>query len=158
MPVIPVNLDEIHEMKPAPIGKYVLVVVDCEEVLSKKGKPQYSMSIAVEGRDDVPNIRHFVSLPAEGDAPEAFKFKVLMLKRLGALFGQPLSGNSIDTTKIAMSLVGAKATAEVGLDTEKDQDGNERVGGRTYNRLVVPFLKDEGSKAGGRVAPPPPKS
>lgn len=156
MPVIPVELDTIKEMRPVAIGKYALQVASCEEVLSKKGKPQFDMSISIEGHDDAPNIRNFVSLPTEGDEPKAFKYKVLMLKRLCHLFGLPLQGSSIDTTAICLALPGRRATAEVGLDKETDSDGNEKVGGRTFNRLVVPFLSEEG-QPGGRVAPQPPK-
>lgn len=155
MAVIPVKLDEIKEMRQVPIGRYDLQVVEVEEVTSKKGKPQYDMSIAIEGYDDAPNIRHFHSLPAAEDEAKAFKFKVLMLKRLCYAFGIPLTGDSIDTTQIASKLRGARArSVEVGLDKETDADGKEKPGGRTYNRLVLPLLPDEST---GRGAPPPPK-
>lgn len=153
MPVIKLNLDDVQEMRPAAVGRYPLTIVSCEEVTSKKGKPQYDVSIAIDGRDDVPNIRHFISLPASGDEEKTLKFKVLMLKRFCALFGKPISGNSLDTTKVAMNLVGAKAMAEIGLDKETDSDGNEKPGGRVYNRLVVPYLNDE-SAVSTRATPP----
>ena len=157
MPVIPVDLDGIKEMKPVPLGKYSLLIVSVDEVDSKKGKPQFDISISIDGHDDAPNIRHFMSLPAEGDEPKAFKFKALMLKRFCALFKVPLNGSSIDTTALAMALPSHRAVAEVTMDKETDSEGKEKPGGRTFNRIVVPYLEDGGS-SGGRVAPPPPKS
>ncbi len=44
-----------------------------------------------------------------------------------------------------MEMVGAKARAEVGLDKEKDADGNEKPDGNVYNRLVVPRMRGEGA-------------
>lgn len=158
MPVLEVNVDGIVETKPQPVGRYDLLVESCEEVESSKGKPQYEMSIAFEGNPDAAPIRHYHSLPAAGDEIKKFNFKVLMLKRLCKLFGIPLSGDSIDTSKIAMALVGRRANAEVTLDKETDAQGNEKVGGRVFNRLVIPTLPDEGGAAGQqRKAPPPPK-
>lgn len=157
MAVIPVKLDDIVETKPVPVGKYPLLIAACEEVVSKKGKPQFDISIGIEGHEDAANIRHFISLPAEGDEARAFRFKALMLKRFCALFGQPLKGNEIDTTAISMALPGQRATADVTLDKEVDSDGNEKVDGRVFNRLVVPQLSEEAASKGGRVAPPPPK-
>lgn len=157
MPVIPVKLDDIVETKPKPVGRYDLLVESCEEVESSKGKPQFEMSIAFDGDDEAMPMRHYASLPAVGDEPQKFRFKVLMLKRLCRLFGVPLTGDEIDTAKIAMSLVGKRANAEVTMDKETDAQGNEKPGGRTFNRLVIPTLPDEGDKKGGRTAPPPPK-
>lgn len=155
MPVIPVKLDDIVETKPKPVGRYDLIVESCEEVESKNGKPQYDMSIAFDGDSESMPIRHFHSLPAANDEAPKFKFKVLMLKRLCHMFGIKLSGDEIDTGKIAMALVGKRANAEVGLDKETDAQGNEKPGGRVFNRLVIPTLPDEGG-AGQRKAPPPP--
>lgn len=158
MALIPVNLDEIKEMRPVPLAKYPLTIVSAEEVTSTKGKQQLDVSVSIDDHDDAPNIRHFISLPAEGDDPKAFRFKVLLLKRFCALFKMPLNGSSIDTTAIALALPGKKTVAEVTMDKETDAQGNEKPGGRTFNRIVVPFLADEGSSSSGRVAPPPPKS
>lgn len=156
MPVIPVDLDALKEMKPVPHGKYSLTISTCEEVLSKNGKPQYDVSISIDGHEDAPNMRHFVSLPAEGDEMKALQFKALLLKRFCTLFKLPLTGGSIDTTAIAMALPGKKVIAEVTLDKELNPDGSEKPGGRTFNRLVVPVL--DNAPAGSRTAPPPPKS
>lgn len=158
MPVIPVKLDDIVETKPQPVGRYDLIVESCEEVESSKGKPQYEMSIAFDGNETAAPIRHFHSLPIGGEDPKKFNFKVLMLKRLCKMFGIPLSGDEIDTGKIAMALVGRRANAEVSLDKETDAQGNEKPGGRLFNRLIIPTLPDEAKAAGGgRTAPPPPK-
>lgn len=158
MALIPLDLDTIVESKPVPVGKYDLTVASCEEVKSKKGKPQFDLSIAIEGHDDAPNMRHFMSLPMDGDTASAMNYKALLLKRFCHLFKVPLKGANIDTEALAASIVGARAKAEVGLDKETDAEGNEKPDGRVFNRLVVPFLPDEGgTKASGRVAPPPPK-
>lgn len=155
MPVIPVNLDEIVETKPKAVGRYDLQIESVEEVESKNGKPQYEISIAFVGDPDAMPIRHYHSLPAAGDDANKMRFKVLMLKRLCSMFGIPLSGSEVDTSKIAMALVGKRANAEVALEKESDAQGNEKPGGRVFNRLVIPTLPDEASA--GRKAPPPPK-
>jgi len=157
MALIPVDLDAIKEMRPVPIGKYPLTIVSCEEVDSKKGKPQFDVSISIDGHDDSPNIRHFISLPAEGDEAKAFSFKLLLLQRFCTMFGKPLNGSSLDTTQLAMSLAGQHTTGEVTLDKETDADGKEKPGGRTFNRLVVPQLSTGTQQGQGRVAPQPPK-
>lgn len=154
MSLIPLNLDDIQEQHPVPIGKYDLTITSCEEAQSKKGKAQLVLSIAIDGHDDAADIRHFISLPAEGDTPEAMKFKALLLKRFCAAFKVPLKGSGIDTTVLAMQLTGAKAKAEVTLDKEKDADGNEKPDGRVYNRVTVPYLKDEGIVTANVPKPP----
>ena len=157
--LIPINLNDIQEPKPVPVGRYDLVIASCEEAVSKNGKPQFQVSIGIEGHDDAPNVRHYISLPNEGDEPNALQFKALLLKRFLTLFKQPIPTNGIDTEKLALSLVGARANAELSLDKEKDSDGNEKPDGNVYNRLVVPRMRGEGAAGapGGRVAPPPPK-
>lgn len=159
MSLIPINLNDIQEPKPVPVGRYELMVTNAEVQQSKNNKPQFRVSIGIEGHDDAPNISHYISLPMEGDEPNKAMFKALMLKRFLTLFGQTIPSNGIDTEAMAMAMVGARATAEVGLDKAKDSDGNEKPDGETYNRLVVPKMRGEGdSKTGtGRVAPPPPK-
>ena len=159
MAMIPLNLDDIQEQRPVSLGQYDLTIASCEEVLSKKGKPQLSLSIGIDGMDDAPNIRHFISLPADGDEPDAMKFKALLLKRFCALFKVALKGSAIDTEALANSMVGARARAEVRMEKETDADGNEKPDGRVYNRITVPYLKDEGQvSGGGGKVPKPPKS
>jgi len=158
MTLIPINLGEIQEPKPVPVGRYNLQITNCEVQQSQKGNPQFRVSIGIEGHDDAPNISHFISLPKEGDEPNKAMFKGLMLKRFLTLFGQQIPANGIDTEAMALAMVGATATAEVGLDKAKDADGNEKPDGDTYNRLMVPKMRGEGdAKTGGRVAPPPPR-
>ena len=144
--LIPIDVGAAQESKPVPNGTYDLQVTDCLDTKSQKGAPQFVVSIAIEGHDDAPNMRHYISLPADGDEPGKQQFKVLLLKRFLSLFKLPVP-NAIDTEKMAMGMVGAKARAEVGL-SEPDDNGN------VYNRLNVPRLREE-SQVAGAVAKPP---
>ena len=144
--LIPVDVGAAIEQKPVPNGTYDLQITDCVDGKSQKGKPQLAMSIAIEGHEDAPNVRHWVSFPADGDDADTVKFKTLLLKRFLTLFKQPIP-NAIDTEKLAMSLVGAKARAEVILDKPDDA-------GNVYNRLTVPRIREE-SQVAGAVAKPP---
>ena len=148
--IIPLNLNEVQEPKPVSLGRYELQITGCEEGKSReKQKPQFRVSIAIEGHDDAPNITHFISIPSEDDEPGALQFKAILLKRFLTLFKIPFNGESLDTEQLAMEMVGARANAEVGLDKEKDSQGNEKPDGNVYNRLVVPRMKGEaqGTKA-----------
>ena len=150
MPFIPVNMNDVVESKLVKNGRYPLQIVSCEEVMTKtSGKPQLSISIAIEGHEDAPNLRHYMSLPAPGDEPDKAKFKLLLAKRFCHLFKIPYGEQGFDTDQF----IGATAEAEVTL-SEPDESGN------IYNRLNVPRLKEEaspGAASGGRVAPSPPK-
>jgi hypothetical protein len=140
MPVIPVNLDDIKESNPVPAGRYNVVITSVEETLSRNEKPRYEVSIEIEGHEDAPTIMHYVSLPTEGDEPGTLRFKLLLLKRFCHLFGVNLTGNELDTEALAMKLVGRRASAELSLEKERDQDGKDKPGGRVFNRLVIPNL------------------
>lgn len=146
--LIPIDVGAAIESKPVPSGKYNLQVTDAQEAKSQKGKPQFVVNLAIEGHDDAPQVTHYISLPGDGDEPKSVKFKVLMLKRFLVQFGLPVPAQ-IDTEKMAMGMVGAKAKATLGLSEPTDD-------GRVYNRVQVDYLPDEsgGSKQG---VPPPPK-
>jgi hypothetical protein len=146
--LIPIDVGAAVESKPVPAGKYNLQITDAQEAKSQKGKPQFVVNLAIEGHDDAPQCTHYISLPGDGDEPKTVKFKVLMLKRFLVQFGLPVP-TSIDTEKMAMSMVGAKAKATLGLSEPTDD-------GRVYNRLQVDYLPDEGG-AGKQGVPPPPK-
>lgn len=146
--LIPIDVGAAQESKPVPTGIYDLQIADAQETKSQKGAPQFKISIAVIGHDDAPNVTHFVSLPSEADEPGKQQFKVLLLKRFLTLFKLPIP-NAIDTEKMAMGMVGAKAKAEVTLGEPDKESGN------VYNRLVVPRLANEG--AAKESVPPPPK-
>lgn len=153
---IPINLNDYHEPTTAPIGKYDLIIASCEEELSKnKSKPQFRCSIGFEGHPEYQNILHFVSIPSEKDEPDTAAFKALMLKRFLVLFKQPLPTDGFDTTQLAMQLTGARGNCAVSLEHEKDEAGNDKDGGRVFNRLDVPRLKDEPSKGAVSAAQPP---
>lgn len=146
--LIPIDVGAAQESKPVPNGVYDLQVTECLDTKSQKGAPQFSVSIAIDGHDDAPNLRHFISLP-NPDADDAGKmaFKVLLLKRFLTMFKLPVP-SAIDTEKLAMGMVGAKARGELSL-SEPDDNGN------VYNRLNVPRLRDEGSGEKKGVPPPP---
>ena len=146
--LIPIDVGAAQESKPVPQGYYGLQITECQDTKSKAGNPQFSVSIAIEGHDDAPNMRHFVSLPVPGEEASKTQYKTLLLKRFLTLFSQPIP-NQIDTEKLSMSLVGAKAKAEVTLSEPDAESGN------VYNRLSVPRLRDEGSAQ--TAAPKPPK-
>jgi len=148
MPFIPMDLNETQESRPVPSGKYDVVIATCEETKTKaEGRPQFKMSLAIEGQPTAPNCTHYASIPSEGDDPDKAKFKALLLKRLMALFGVPIDPKGIDTEKLAMAFVGKRASAELSM-TEPDDSGN------VYNRLMVPRLKAEGEVSKGKFAPP----
>lgn len=159
MPFIPVNLNEAKEPRPVGLGKYPLTIIACEEAKSKNQKDQYVVTLGIDGHDDAPPVKHYVSLPMVGDEATAATYKALLLKRFTDLFGVKVGNEGFDTTQLAMELVGRHATVELTMETEKDAEGNEKENARVFNRLQVPRLKDEGNSgaAAGRVAPMPPK-
>lgn len=149
MPFINVNLDDSHESKPLPNGKYDLVITECVEVLTKAAqKPQYKITLQVEGHDNAPPVYHYQGLPSEGDEPSATAFKALLLKRFLKLFNIPYDSAGIDTEALAMEMVGARAKAELKLGEPNDS-------GMVYNQLVVPRLADEGTRSATGAARPP---
>lgn len=149
MAFIPLNLNDAKESKPVPSGRYDLIVASCEETKSQQGKPQFVLSIGIEGHPDAPNVRHYASIPGDGDDADKMKFKILFLKRLLDLFGVKVGADGFDTSEVANQLTGARASAELSL-SEPDDRGN------VYNNLVVPRLRDEMQPV-GRGAPKPPK-
>lgn len=143
MTFIPVNLDDAQEAKPVPAGIYNLQIVTAEEVLTgpnanNPGRPQFKVSIGFPDKPNTPNMWHFISLPYEGDDPDKMQFKMLLLRRFLHLFSVPYDTAGIDTEKLAMSMVGATASAEV---TQVERNDN------TYNQLVVPRLRGEAESA-----------
>jgi len=151
--LIPINVTETSEPRPVPVGRYGVTIADANEATSKNGKPQLVISVGIDGHDDAPNVRHYISLPADGDEPRSSQFKSLMLKRFLTAFKIPFSADGFNVE----DFFGATATLEIGLDKEKDSDGNEKPDGAVYNRLVLPKLHDEGDVRTTGGAPKPPK-
>lgn len=150
MPHIPVNLNDAVESKPVKPARYNLTITQVDETVTKeKGTPQLLVNIAVDGHDDAPTIRHYMSLPTNGDEPKSASFKILLIRRFCSLFSLPYDDSGFDTD----AWPGATANmAEVTL-SEPDANGN------IYNRLNVPRLREEATtNAGGRSTPKPPKS
>ena len=154
---IPINLSDYHEPTTAPIAKYDLIIASCEETKTKAGKPQFRLSIGFEGHPEFQNAGHYLGIPSDQDEPDTVTFKALSLKRFITAFGLPLPKDGIDTEQLSMALVGARARLDVGIEKEKDADGQEKPDGRVFNRLVIPRLREESSAGPGRVAPAPPK-
>jgi hypothetical protein len=148
MPFIPMNLEAVKESAPVPSGKYDVIIATCEETKTKaEGRPQFKMSLAIQGHENAPNCTHYQSIPSEMDAPDKVQFKMLLLKRMMALFQIPINPKGFDTSELAMQFVGKTATVELGL-SEPDDSGN------VYNRLVVPRMKAEGEQTKGKFSPP----
>lgn len=142
---IPINLADVEESKPVAAGvKYNLIITEAGETTSKAGNPQIEVSIAIEGHDNAPNLRHYVSLPqtGEGKDPSKENYKALLLKRFLVLFNIPFNGGEFDTQDFA----GAKAFAELGLDDSGD-----------FNRLILPRMRGEPVR-GSTAAVRPPKT
>lgn len=150
MALIPVDFNNVVELKPVPIGRYDLTVASCEKTFTKEGaKPQLKLSVGIDGQDGAPNITHFIGIPSEKDDKDKLEFKALLLKRNCALFGVPLS-NGMDDETLAMSFVGASVKSVEVTQSEPTPTGE------VYNRIMVPKLKGEGApKAPGQVARPP---
>lgn len=160
MAFIPVNLNEAKEPKPVPMGKYDLTILGCEVGLTRvKKTPQFIVQIGVDGHDDAPPLNHYMNIHTETDEPKAAEFKSVVIKRFLTLFGMKTKDEGYDPEALAMEMQGRKARADLTIDTEKDAEGNEKVDGRTFNRLQVPRLKDEGNSgmAASASAPKPPK-
>lgn len=157
MGFIPIDLTAAKESKPVPVGMYDVIVSECElgETREKK-KPQLIMTLVVEGQEDAMPFKHYVGIPGDGDTPDAQRYKVLLLARVMDLFGVPRDPKGFDPEQVAMQLTGAKARAQIGMEKETNSDGSEKADGRTFNRLIVPPLRDE-QNAAGRSAPKPPK-
>lgn len=145
MSFIPVDVTGTTEPKAVNNGKYSLSISSAEETLSKeKKKPMILVFINIDGHPDAPNVRHNMSLPADGDEPKSREFKMLLLKRFLTLFRIPYDGNGFNIE----DFIGATAEAELKL-TEVDEKGNQ------YNELMLPRMAVEGAAKPTLVARPP---
>lgn len=145
MSFIPVDVTGTTEPKAVTNGKYSLSISSAEETLSKeKKKPMILVFINIDGHPDAPNVRHNMSLPADGDEPKSREFKMLLLKRFLTLFRIPYDGNGFNIE----DFIGATAEAELKL-TEVDEKGNQ------YNELMLPRMAVEGAAKPTLVARPP---
>lgn len=146
MPFIPVDVTGTTEPKPVVNGKYDLSISSAEEGISKeKRKPMITAFINIEGHPKAPNIRHNISLPADGDEPKSKEFKMLLLKRFLEQFKIPYDTNGFNVE----DFIGARAdNVEVRL-TEPDEKNNQ------YNELVLQRMQVEGAAKPTLVARPP---
>lgn len=146
MAYVPLNLgDDVQESHPVPAARYDVVITEVE-AKEREGKHQLSVSLAIEGHDDAPNLRHFISLPSPGDDSKKAAFKALLLKRFLTLFRIPHTSDGFEID----DMIGARANAELTLDTPDDEKPTEQ-----YNRLQVPRLRDEGEKKPASKRAPP---
>lgn len=141
---IPINLSATSEPKPVVNGVYDLTIATCEEGKSRQqGKPQLVCYVGIDAHPTAPNIRHTISLPAEGDTANSKEFKMLLMKRFLTAFKIPFDANGFDVE----SFPGAKAKLEVRLGEPNDS-------GDSYNEIVIPKMKGE-SESRASVAKPP---
>jgi len=147
MSYLPENLDDVEEAKPAPLGTYELQIVRCEEKetgpnSANPGKPIFHIHLAFTDLElNAPAVRHYLTLPYEGDENGAFK--LLMLKRFLALFNVPYSS---DTSTLAMNMIGQTAMVDVSLGDPREE------GGDIFNEIRVPKIR--GEVAGGHGKAP----
>jgi hypothetical protein len=146
MAKIIVNLADpsVSEPKPVPDSMYDLEIVSAESTSSQGGSPQVEVHIGILGHEDAPNVRHYISLPKEGDDAGKRGTKLLFAKRFCSLFKIPYDETGFDTD----DFTGSKARAEL---TTEERNGN------TYNKLILPRLKDEGGLSSTKAVAKPPK-
>ena len=140
-----IDLNDVHEAKPVPNGRYSLTIATAEETVSQKGAPQIKCYLGIDGHDDAPNVSHYISLPSPNDDADKAKYKALFLKRFLQLFKIPHTSEGFEIE----DFFGATADAELTL-SEPDDSGN------VYNRLQLPRLAD--SDAGSKSTPKPPSA
>lgn len=144
MPFINLNANAAQEPKPVPNAKYDLTISSCESVLSKSEKPMFKARINIDGHDDAPSILHHVMIPQTLEDVKGFQG--LMFKRFCTAFGVKLSPDGFDTDKLALELIGARASdIEV---RQKEYEGN------ISNEINLPRLADEAAASKGRGTPP----
>lgn len=145
MTFITVDTTAAQEPKPVAMGRYDLTIASCEEALSKeKQNPMFKCRVNIDGHDDAPSILHTVMIPQTSEDVKGFQG--LMFKRFMTTFGVKLDPAGIDTEKIAMELIGARAT---GVEVvQQEYEGN------VSNKINLPRLKDEAAASKGRGSPP----
>lgn len=143
--LIPVDVTGTTEPKPVNNGRYDLSISSAEEGLSKeKKKPMITTYLNIDGHPTAPNVRHSISLPADGDEPKSKEFKMLLLRRFLTLFNIPYDSNGFNIEDFP----GATASAELKLG-DVDDSGNQ------YNELVLPKMKTEPTTARPTAIRPP---
>ncbi len=145
MPFISVNANEAQEPQPVANGRYDLTIASCESVMSKSDKPMLKARINIDGHDDAPSILHHAMIPQTVEDVKGFQGT--MFKRFTTSFGVKLPPEGFDSEKVAMELVGARAS---GIEVrQKEYEGN------ISNEIVLPRMKDEAAASKGRGTPPP---
>lgn len=151
-----VNFDEAIEPQPLPKGKYPVQITAAEEKASgpnskNPGSPMIVVTAGFTGpsqeEQNAPTVRHFISLPAEGEEGKSANFKILLLKRFMHAFGLqiPQGNTDIDIEQLCFDLVGREANLEVNLGEPNDT-------GDVYNSFVIPRIPNEpvSGRSGGR--------
>jgi hypothetical protein len=148
MTFISMNLDEVQEAKPAPIGRYLLRIDGTEvretgPASKSPGQPMLKVIINVLDVPDAQAITHFITFPTPTDDQDNAKFKMLNLKRFLQAFNIRVPKEGVDLEQLSVDCLGAEASCDLTL-SEPDDNGN------VYNRLRLPRLVDEATN----VKPP----
>lgn len=125
---INVNLTDVKERRPVPLGKYHLTVAKAEPG-EKDGKSSIQVLHEIEGHHDAMPVSHRLSLPSPGDEKDKAEAKKLFMARYLHTFNIPYDGSGFSLE----SLYGASADVVLTL-TEPDENGN------TYNRIQLERL------------------
>lgn len=133
MPLININLNNVHEPKVMPKGLYTLRISDVE-VHEKDGKEVGRiLTIDFDGIPEAQPIRHWLSFPQYGNEEQnKTTTKERMLKRFLVAFSIPFDESGFND----QDLYGATATLEVTL--EEYTDRNEKS--QTRNAINLPRL------------------
>lgn len=151
MPFINVNVNEVQEQRPAPIGRYELQITGAPvgqtgENSKNPGCPTIRVSLGFTDLElNAPNFSHFITLPNENDDEGASKFKTLLLARFLQAFNIHVGDDGFDVDSLAQEMVGNVATVDVGLTKPNDN-------GDVFNQLILGKLREESK--GGRGTPP----
>jgi len=134
MPFINMKLGEVQEPKPAPAGRYELLITEAKYRDAKPSEDKgagVKCSIAIVDQPTAPNVQHYISIPKPND--ENAVFKQLQIKRFLAQFNIPYNEDGWNPD----DLNGARANGELVL-SEPDKET-----GAIYNRLKLDKLHDE---------------
>lgn len=141
MSFIQVNLGEdVIERKNVPAGDYSLVITDISEKPAQSGSAMLTVVHGIEGEIDAQAVKHWITLPTEGDDAETVRNKSLGLKRYLVNAGIDFDAEGFNTDE----LLGHSFSGALGVDMiDTDRDGNPIDKPYEKNTLIVPFLQDE---------------
>lgn len=142
MPFIKVPLSDAKEQEPVPEGTYPVRIVKAEDGTSKKGNMMTTVTLRIED-PDFPNaslFSHWITYPGPNTPADQRAMRLRDIGRFLELFEIPGEPDGFNTD----DLMGATATADI---KQEPSDDDPNV---IYNRLVLPRMKGEAAKVGGR--------